>query len=52
MNHYVITKEIYTVLDFIADVGALQYGLFLVLAFLLTLLQFQAMDNFMVSLMF
>ena len=52
LNLYSISREVYNALDMLGDIGALQYALFLIFSFLLTILNFQKMDNYLVSEMF
>ena len=52
LNMYSISREVYNALDMLGDIGALQYALFLIFSFLLTILNFHHMENYLVSQMF
>ena len=49
LNHYIIRRSIYNLLDMIGDVGALSYGLFLIFTFLMALFHFQRLENYLVA---
>ena len=52
LNYYHIHREVYNMLDMLGDIGGLQYALILAFSFLLALLHFQKMENYLVSQMF
>ena len=52
LDKVIIKRSVYNVLDMLGDIGGLQFALIIILTFALMLLQFNKMDNYLVSEMF
>ena len=51
-NYHKVDVQVYTGLDMLADIGGLQYSLFMFFSFLLMIFHHNKMENYLVSEMF
>ena len=51
-NYHKVDVQVYTGLDMLADIGGLQYSLFMLFSFLLMIFHHNKMENYLVSEMF